>query len=333
MNKFLIILLLTLVACEQDVDAIMFKNFQKFIKKYNKKYNSLKEYIARFHVFKSNVISALQEKQSYSTGITKFSDMTFQEFSKIYLNLKYDAIGAANFNPFKVKPSNAAPVSWDWRDSGCVPSVKDQGSCGACWAFVAGDLLEFLYCRHHKSLVPLSQQMMIDCDTSDSGCNGGLMEYAFAWLKKNGGIMKETDYPYKGYKGTCKSDVSKYIDMTITGYKKLGSSSSIYSPVDEDEIKEFLYETGILGVAINANPLQTYTGGIVDKTSSQCPSSGINHSVVLVGYGHDTTLNKDYWLLKNSWGKSWGESGYFRLKRGSGVCGVNTYVITPTVSF
>ena len=174
--------------------------------------------------------------------------------------------------------------------------------------------------------------MLIDCDTLDSGCNGGLMEYAFTWLKQNG-IMKEEDYPYTGYKGTCKYDRSKTIDMKVTGYKKLGSSSSTWSPVDEEEIKEFLYATCPLSVALNANLLQTYTGGILDVPSSKCPTSGINHAVTLVGYGYDNALGKDYWTCKNSWGQNWGESGYFRIKRGSGTCGINNYITTATVSF
>ena len=177
-----------------------------------------------------------------------------------------------------------------------------------------------------------SEQMIIDCDTSDSGCNGGLMQYTFTWLKSNG-IMLEEDYPYTGVKGKCKSDKSKYIDMKVTGYKKLGSSSSTWSCVDEDEIKEFLYETGPLSIALNAELLQNYSSGIIDVPSSQCPSSGINHAVLLVGYGYDSTVGLNYWLVKNSWGKDWGESGYFRIRRGSGACGINCYITTATVSF
>ena len=101
--------------------------------------------------------------------------------------------------------------------------------------------------------------------------------------QKNGGIMLEADYPYKGYKGTCKSDSSKYEGMKINGWKKLGDSSSTWSCVDEDEVKEFLYETGPLAIALNADPLQTYSSGILDLTSARCPSSGINHAVLLVG--------------------------------------------------
>jgi C1A family cysteine protease len=271
-----------------------------------------------------------EENSSYKTGITKFSDLTHQEFAKTYLNLNYDALAVANFKPHIVKVTNAAPAAWDWRDKGYVSPVKDQGSCGSCWAFSTVANLEGLYYKKKGTMVTMSEQMLVDCDTYDSACNGGLMEYAFTWLQENGGIMTDTDYPYKGYKSSCRSDASKYVDMTITGYTKLGSSSSTWDPVDEEEIKEFLYETGPLAVALNANPLQTYSSGILDKTSSQCPTSGINHAVTMVGYG---TAEKDYWIVKNSWGKSWGESGYFRIRRGNGTCGINCYITTATVSF
>ena len=156
------------------------------------------------------------------------------------------------------------------------------------------------------------------------------MEYAFTWLKKNGGIMYDSDYPYKGVKSTCRSDSSKYADFTITGYKKLGSGSSTWDCVDEEYLKEFLYENGPLAVAMNADPLQTYSSGILDVPSSKCPISGINHAVLLVGYG---TGSVDYWIVKNSWGKSWGESGYFRIRRGNGTCGINCYITTAVISF
>ena len=124
------------------------------------------------------------------------------------------------------------------------------------------------------------------------------MEYTFEWLKKNGGIMFDSDYPYRGIKSTCKSDKSKYADMTILGWKKLGDSSSTWSCVDEDEVKEFLYEIGPLAIALNADPLQTYSSGILDVTSARCPTSGINHAVLLVGYGAQNGIN--YWIVKNS---------------------------------
>ena len=332
MNKFILVLVLALVACDTELDSIIFQQFQKFIKKYNKKYESVNEYLARYEVFRRNVMTTIKESNaSYKTGITKFSDLTHQEFAKIYLNLNYDAMAMVNFEPTTVKISNAAPSSYDWRNQGRVSAVKDQGSCGSCWAFATVANLEGLYAANKGTIKTFSEQMLVDCDTSDSGCNGGLMEYSFTWLKKNGGIMYESDYAYKGTKSTCKSDSSKYADFKVTGYKKLGSSWSTWSAVDEDEIKEFLYQTGPLAIALNADPLQTYTGGILDLTSTKCPSSGINHAVTLVGYG--TESSTDYWIIKNSWGKSWGESGYFRIRRGNGTCGVNCYITTGLVSF
>ena len=331
MNKFLIVLVLTLVACQTDLDSLIFQQFQKFIKKYQKKYESINEFLARYEVFRKNVMDTFKEENSlYRTGITKFSDLTKQEFAKIYLNLNYDALAMANFDPTIVKVSNAAPDAYDWRDYGRVSPVKDQASCGSCWAFSTIANLEGLYYAKKGVMKTFSEQMLVDCDTSDSGCNGGLMQYAFTWLKKNG-IMLDSDYPYTGTKGTCKSDKSKYVDMSVTGYKKLGSSWSTWSAVDEDEIKEFLYETGPLAIALNADPLQTYTSGILDLTSTKCPSSGINHAVTLVGYG--TENNVAYWIVKNSWGTAWGEKGYFRIRRGNGTCGVNCYITTATVSF
>ena len=332
MNKFLLVLVLALVACETDLDSLIFQQVQKFIKKYQKKYTSIDEFLARYEVFRRNVMATFKEENSlYQTGITKFSDLTKQEFAKIYLNLNYDAMAMANFDPTIVKVSNAAPAAYDWRDYGRVSPVKDQGSCGSCWAFSTVANLEGLYYANKGVMKTFSEQMLVDCDTSDSGCNGGLMEYAFTWLKKNGGIMTDTDYPYKGVKSTCRSDKSKYVDMTITGYKKLGSSYSTWSAVDEDEVKEFLYETGPLAIALNADPLQTYSSGILDVTSTRCPTSGINHAVTLVGYG--TQNNVAYWIVKNSWGKNWGENGYFRIRRGNGTCGINCYITTGTVSF
>ena len=213
-----------------------------------------------------------------------------------------------------------------------VTSVKDQGSCGAAYVFSTVGNLEGLYAGHYGILLDLSNSVIIDCDTKDSGCNGGLMQYAFEWLKDNG-IMTEADYPYKGYKGTCKIDLDKCVHMTITGFEKLGDPSSVFSCVDEEEMKEFLYRIGPLSIALNANPLQTYSSGIIDLTATKCPSSGINHAALLVGYGTDSNIGIDYWIVKNSWGKSWGESGYFRMRRGNGTCGINCYVITAIISF
>ena len=271
MNKFLLVLVLALAACNADLDKLLFQQFQKFIKKYHKKYESINEFLARYEVFKRNVMATFKEENlGYRTGITKFSDLTQQEFAKTYLNLNYDAMAMANFEPTIVKVKNAAPDAWNWKDQGVVSDVKDQGSCGSCWAFSTMGNLEGLYALEKGVVKTFSEQQLVDCDTLDSGCNGGLMEYSFTWLKDNGGFNLDTDYPYKGTKQACKSDSSKYVDMKVTGYKKLANGYSNWDCVDEDGIKELLYETGPLAVALNANPLQTYSSGILDKTAAQC---------------------------------------------------------------
>ena len=332
MNKFVLLLVLALVACEVDIESQIFKHFQRFIKKYNKNYSSMNEYLARFNVFRQNLLKLIENgPQSHEEGMTKFADMTQQEFSRTYLNLNFNALAYINPNPVRAKKTNdVAPDAFDWRDKGVVSGVKDQGSCGSCWAFATVANLEGLYALNKGEVKTFSEQMLVDCDTEDSGCNGGLMELAFEWLKDNGGIMLESDYPYAGKKQTCKQDPSKFVDMKVTGWVKLGEGTDTFSPVDEGEMKEFLYQTGPLAVALNATPLQLYMGGIVDYASWLCSTSGINHAVTVVGYG---TESKDYWIVKNSWGKSWGESGYFRIARGKETCGINYYVTTATVSF
>ena len=322
MNKLVFILIIALVSCNFDKEQEMFQRFQKFIKKYNKKYNSMSEFLARFEVFKRNAMSAIYENEPYIKGITQFSDLTQQEFKKMYLNFNYNAFGFSNVNPYHAKVSNAAPDAFDWRDKGAVGPVGDQEAYTSSTVFVTLDNLQSLYYLKKGNFVTLSQQMIIDC------CVYGtqIIDLIFDWIKQHG-IESDSDYPYVGKKGECKENPSKYIDMIVTGYKKLNY------PADEDEMKEFLYETSPLIVGLNGTPLQTYSGGIIDKTSSECPSSELNHVGILVGYGHDDATDKDYWIVKNSWGEKWGENGYFRIKRGSGTCGINTYVMTGTVSF
>ena len=335
MNKLILVLLsLALISCEVDYESIIYKKFQRFINKYNKKYSSINEYLARFNVFRQNLIElASNGPQSFETGVTKFSDLTRQEFAKTYLNLNFNANALINLKPVHAKVSNAAPDAFDWRDKGVVAPVKDQGTCGSCWSFATTANLEGLYAQNKGVVKTFSEQYLVDCDTEDSGCNGGLMELAFEWLAVNdGGVMLDTDYPYTGKKGTCKQDSSKFVDMKVTGYVKLGDTGETFAPVDEDEVKEFLFETGPLAVALNANTLQFYTGGIVDSSSWICSTSGINHAVTLVGYGVDSSKG-NYWIVKNSWGKSWGENGYFRIARGKSTCGINYYITTATVEF
>ncbi|MCP3683685.1 MAG: hypothetical protein GY861_13450, partial [bacterium] len=221
-----------------------------------------------------------------------------------------------------VSPSfaKAAPDAFNWNDQGKVTKVKNQGQCGSCWAFSATGNLESVHAIKSGNLVEFSEQQLVDCDKVDQGCNGGLMENAFDYLKQNS-IMLESDYSYKGRGGSCSYDESK---------GQLKVSSYQFSPEDEGQVKQFLYENGALAVAMNATTLQFYFGGIYSPWFSwTCSPKALNHGVLLVGYGVEN--DKEYWIVKNSWGASWGEKGYFRIIRGKGACGINTHVLTATV--
>ena len=324
MNKFIIALgLIALVASltpQEKEDQKAFKKFLKFTKKYNKHYSSIQEYMARFNIFRQS----LKQKSNvlYKKGITQFSDLTENEFRRKYLNLNINILNTLQYTEVQHTISGEAPEAFNWVDQKALGAVKNQGSCGSCWAFSTVGNLEGLYYIKYGENKRFSEQQLVDCDDKDAGCNGGLMENTFKWIKENGGVQLESDYPYKGRDQQCKQDKEKLV-VKVDSFVKLDS-------VDEEVIKEYLYKTGPLAIALNANPLQYYYGGIVDDDEKSCDPQGLNHGVVLVGYGSENGV--DYWIVRNSWGASWGEKGYFRMLRGKGTCGINTYVTSAVLA-
>ena len=155
--------------------------------------------------------------------------------------------------------------------------------------------------------------------------------YAYTFLQQNGGINYEEDYPYEGMQGECREDPSKYSDMKVTGYILIGGKDLTWTCGDEEEMKEVLYDNAPLAALVNSDPLLTYTEGIIDLPSDECPSSEIDLAVLIIGYGSSDGI--DYWTVENFWGSMWGENGYFRISRGKGTCGINCYAITGLVSF
>lgn len=322
--------LLSLSLCiELSSKEEIFTHFQSYIKKYNKKYKSPSEFMKRFDIFVNNFHELETIHQSnildnrtpdYKIGITKFADLTPQEFHERYLNLDISGVEKIRAESETMTSSlTDVPEAFDWRENGGVTPVKNQGSCGSCWAFSTIGNIEGLYKIQNKEEKLFSEQQLVDCDTEqDQGCNGGLMEYAYTYLQ-TAGVMSSDDYPYKGKGQTCQYDKEK-ATLKIKGYKFAGTE-------DEEEIKKILVEKGPLAIAVNASLLQFYMGGIFNPWFDwMCPKKSLNHAVLLVGYG--VKGSKKYWIIKNSWGKSWGEKGYFRLIRGKGACGVNTYVLS-----
>ncbi|KAJ0971929.1 hypothetical protein J5N97_019888 [Dioscorea zingiberensis] len=307
-------------------------HFSSFINTFGKSYADEQEHAYRFSVFKANLRRAKRHQSLDPTavhGVTQFSDLTPSEFRRQYLGLRRPVHSSPHEAP--VLPTNDLPTDFDWRDHGAVTSVKNQGSCGSCWSFSAAAALEGANFLATGKLKSLSEQQLVDCDhecdseepdSCDSGCNGGLMTTAFEYLLKAGGLELEADYPYTGSdRGGCKFDKSK-IAASVLNFSVVA--------IDEDQIAANLVKHGPLAIGINAVFMQTYIGGV------SCPyicGRHLDHGVLLVGYGSAgyspiRFKEKPYWIIKNSWGETWGENGYYKICRGRNICGVDSMVST-----
>lgn len=328
------------------------ESWRNFKTTYGKNYNALEEN-RRFLIFVDNMKKAaeVQKSEPFATfGVTKFSDLTEEEFKVYHNSEKYYRSLDQNVERVSVIVNESLVAAGvDWRAKGAVSPVKDQGHCGSCWAFSAAGNIEGQWAIAGNKLLSLSEQNLVSCDYTSSGCQGGLMDSAFKWLMSDraGTIMSETNYPYLSADGTtrpcehlchglkapasdtwcsemCYNEQGKSLctpelcdcsprknntAATISGYKDL--------PKDEGQLKAWLSTNGPIAIGV-AVPLgrvwQGYTGGIM----SNCGSSTPNHGVLLVGYGDDG--GKAYWIVKNSWGASWGEKGYIRLEYGTNQC-------------
>lgn len=302
--------------------------FINFTNKFNKVYLSENEYKKRFRIFRANLekIKVLQEyeKGTAKYGVTKFADLSQKEFQK-YLGLRKEK--DANQLPKGEIPNIELPNEFDWRQHNAVTSVKNQKACGSCWAFSTTGNVEGQWAIKTGQLLSLSEQELIDCDKKDNGCNGGLMTTAYKEIIKMGGLETETDYPYEATGETCHLKKSE-IKVKISGAVNLTTN--------EDDIAKWVVKHGPVAAAINANAMQFYWGGISHPLKFLCNPKSLNHGVLIVGFGvrnsstfHEKTL--PYWIIKNSWGKSFGEKGYYRLFRGDGSCGINSYVSSAII--
>lgn len=231
-----------------------------------------------------------------------------------------------NFNAYYQGAGNVTiQESIDWRKKGAVTDIKNQGRCGSCWSFSSTGALEGQHFLKTGHLVSLSEQNLIDCSTNygNRGCNGGWMNQAFQYIQDNGGIDTEYSYPYRGANGVCSFD-SKNVGATDNGFINIPHN-------DEVKLKEALATMGPIAVAIDAsNPsFQHYESGIYAENN--CSAQHLDHGVLAVGYGTDGKGN-DYYIVKNSWGTTWGMNGYMKMARNrNNHCGIASAASYPTV--
>jgi C1A family cysteine protease len=316
--------------------------FLKFEAEFKKVYGSDTERTYRFGVFIENLAVAkkltAEHNGNAEFGVTKFMDLTKDEFKR-YLGFKptlrptLATVEAANTSAITPCPA----TNCNWEDYGAVTPVKDQGQCGSCWAFSATEATETAWHFSKNKLPILAPQQIVDCDTHDAGCNGGDTPTAYAYLVSAGGQEDESDYPYTARDGTCKFDAAKidaaYVKSS-TGYKwGITPCNTVATHAcdnqDEKGLVTVVQTLGPQSICVDAEPWQTYRSGIFNSTTCKHGYYELDHCVHLTGYGVEGA--QQYWLVKNSWGTSWGEAGYIRLAYGNNECGVAdevTYAVT-----
>ena len=269
---------------------------------------------------------------TYTLGHNQFSGMDSDEF-RDYLGYSGEYV---RHNNLRIDNSNvkSVPSSVNWITGGAVTGVKDQGQCGSCWSFSTTGALEGAYFTKYGKLPSFSEQQLVDCDNhknggKDMGCNGGLMDNAFSWIKKNGGLCTEAEYPYVSgttkTAGSCQTSCELVDDSAVQSFVDVPKSS------DQSMMAAVAKQPVSVAIEADQKEFQLYKSGVF---TGAC-GTNLDHGVLVVGYG--TESDGDYYIVKNSWGTTWGSKGYIYLGRGTqynsgdGQCGVLLQASYPLV--
>merc|ERR1719253_268925 len=319
-------LALALLAVSASANLTYRQQFEEFTATYEKVYESDAHMLERYGIFARNMEKVAKwnadPEDGAIYGVTKFSDLTFEEFQSRYNKFvpQVNSFGEEDMPVYEAPANLTVPTSVDWRQKGVVTKVKDQGSCGSCWAFSITEEVESSMAIAGKGLPVLAPQQVVSCDGNDGGCDGGDLPSAYKYISKAGGIVAESAYPYtsgdSGRNGKCKSVSNFKGTVKSKSWATPPCTGGSCSSQDETTLKKNIASYGPAAICLNANDKwQSYRSGII---KSGCPGKyyDVDHCVQLVGYG------SGYWLVRNSWADDWGESGYIRLKMGSNMCGV-----------
>jgi C1A family cysteine protease len=319
-SLFAVVLALLVASALAANSASLFRDFKH---RFNRVYESVEEEQYRFEVFKANVeiareLDARADESHY--GVTKFMDLTPAEFKQLFLMTKEirhkEGVPTARV---RARPVGAG-TNFDWGSKGAVTPVYNQGQCGSCWAFSTTEAIESAWFLSGKKLAKLAMQQIVDCDTTDQGCDGGDPPTAYQYVISAGGLDSLSSYPYTAQDGTC---AFKAKDVVA----KISDWEYVTQDQDEGAMLNFVSSTGPPSICVDAESWQYYTGGII--TPSDGCGTSLDHCVQLTGFG--SANGTDYWHVRNSWGTDWGEKGYLRVQRGSDVCGIAQEVTWPKI--
>jgi len=319
--KIVFALVLIVLATAVDYQT----EFSNFKTQYGKVYSSDAEEAARFNNFKYHldfVNSWDAEARGFEVAINTFADLSLSEFVSIYNGMNVTRTYDESVHAEKSPSSPIQGYTVDWVSKGAVTGVKNQGQCGSCWSFSTTGSVEGATFLSKGKLVSLSEQNLVDCSTAqgNDGCNGGLMDDAFKYIISNHGIDTEASYPYTATGPNACRFKAADVGATIASFTDVagGSEAALATAVNKQPVS----------VAIDAghSSFQLYKSGVYYEPA--CSSSQLDHGVLAVGYGTDGS--SDFWYVKNSWGTSWGMSGYIWMSRNrNNNCGIATMASYP----
>lgn len=307
---------LGLKTCTAPVTALE-SAFYAHVLDYGLSYATREEYLFRLQQYKraDAAIAAINSDpaNTFKAAHNMFSTWTDAEYKRL-LGDKPHSDAATEYT---VLPETETPDSLDWRAQGAVNPVRNQGQCGSCWTFAAVAVLEGHHAIEHGELLQLSEQQIVDCDHDNGvdGCRGGLAALALQWVQEGHPLATRDSYPYVAADGTCNQAAQGVAGVSsVTNVTKFSLSQTLEAA-----------KLGPVGISVAAGNdiFRFYKSGVLNN--AKCAEYGLDHAIAIVGFGTDPE-GGDYWIVRNSWGTSWGEEGYIRLGRveGAGICGCQT---------